>query len=127
MVLTAEHKRTAAEFSTAVTELASKMLDWDVPGLRELPFLPCYAVGSKWLRFLALTRPPQGGAAILDAAVVCVSPMFDVSEPAHVHRRRLRRAHHAAHADRVQAAGRPLAVRAPRPRCCASSRACVAL
>ena len=81
LVLKAEHKRTEAEFDTAVNELASKMLDWDVSGLRELPFLPCYAVGGKWLCFLALTRPALGTVAA-DTTVRPVSKMFDMSKPA---------------------------------------------
>lgn len=80
LMLKAEHKRTESDFTVAVTELASKMLDWDVPGLRQMPLLPCFAVGGKWLQFFALTRPPAGATAS-DAAAVPVSAMFDMRKP----------------------------------------------
>lgn len=86
LLLKAEHKRGDGEMAAAEADLAVKLVDWRVPGLRNLPFLPCNALAGKWLQFkLLLPTPAAKDLAALPAprscSVVDVSAMFDISVP----------------------------------------------
>ena len=73
LLLKAEHKLDDGGLDAAKHELAAKLMDWSLPGLRELPFLPCYAVGGRFLQFCVLRRVP--GAPMLTERVD-IGPAF---------------------------------------------------
>lgn len=86
LLLKAEHKREDGEMRAAESDLATKLEDWRVPGLRNLPFLPCYALAGRWLQFKLLL--PTADAKKLSAvpsrascSIVDVSATFDILVP----------------------------------------------
>ena len=54
LLVKAEHKRRDDELGEAMQDLVEKMSVWNPVALRGLPFLPCYAVGGRWLVFCAV-------------------------------------------------------------------------
>jgi hypothetical protein len=77
LLLKAEHKRSGDALPTAIRELADKMNGWNMVALRGLPFLPCFAVGGKYLQFCAIT-PPLGASA---PQVRTISEVFNMAVP----------------------------------------------
>jgi len=83
LLLKAEHKRSDDALPAAIRELVEKMNGWNMVALRGLPFLPCYAVGGKYLQFCAITPPVTGGST---PQVHTITEAFNMAEP----QRRLR-------------------------------------
>ena len=65
LVAKAEHKVETEELQKALEELASKTSVWNPIVMRNMPFLPCFAVGGHLIQF-AIIRAGPGGVACVE-------------------------------------------------------------
>lgn len=73
LLLKGEHKASGA-LRDAVDDLAMKGLDWRVPGLRELPFLPCYVAAGPLVQFKALMPADRADHHSMEATAAKLAP-----------------------------------------------------
>ena len=64
-----------SDFEKAKAELTSKMNGWSAMSLSGLPFLPCFAVGGRWIQFFAICPPPRSDA---EPNICAVSSRWDM-------------------------------------------------